>query len=42
MVSEGLVSVRRESIRGESRLVELEEVARSQGKVRERERESLI
>ncbi|KAK8384015.1 hypothetical protein O3P69_016033 [Scylla paramamosain] len=32
MVSEGLVSVRRESIRGESRLVELEEAARSQGK----------
>ncbi|KAK4295717.1 hypothetical protein Pmani_031744 [Petrolisthes manimaculis] len=33
MVSEGLVTVRRESIRGESsRLVELEEAARSQGK----------
>ncbi|KAK7067440.1 nuclease domain-containing protein, partial [Halocaridina rubra] len=32
MISEGLVTVRRESIRGESRLVELEESARSQGK----------
>ena len=33
MISEGLVTVRRESIRGESRLVDLEEVARSQNKV---------
>ncbi|XP_071517216.1 staphylococcal nuclease domain-containing protein 1 isoform X2 [Panulirus ornatus] len=32
MVSEGLVSVRRESIRGESRLLELEEAAKAQNK----------
>lgn len=33
MVTEGLVSVRRESIRGESRLVELEEAAKTSNKV---------
>ncbi|XP_042223849.1 staphylococcal nuclease domain-containing protein 1-like [Homarus americanus] len=32
MVADGLVSVRRESIRGESRLVDLEEAARTQSK----------
>ncbi|XP_042886728.1 staphylococcal nuclease domain-containing protein 1-like isoform X2 [Penaeus japonicus] len=34
MVSEGLVMVRRESIRGESRLMDLEDTAKSQGKGR--------
>lgn len=34
MVSEGLVMVRRESIRGESRLIDLEDQAKSQGKGR--------
>lgn len=34
MVSEGLVMVRRESIRGESRLLDLEDTAKSQGKGR--------